>query len=597
MTSAARGGSVRAGNGLRRLLNRSGDRDEIAAGGYPQGGPLAGMARSQTPGARTAALARAQGYIFAAAGVSGFIVIAFPHPEVVHEIAALPIGGLAILTGIGLYALAPRIPGPVLLITPALGTLYVSVAVYLSESAISAYTLYYLWIAFYAFYLLSRAQASAHLAFIVVNFVAMVAIVGVPEPPYPDADVSYLVLATATMLSATILMLYLRARVEGLVGALSGAARTDPLTGLPNRRAFREATEAELERARPARRAVSVLAGDVDRLQALNDSLGHDGADRVLIAIGELLEGATRRMDTVARIGPGGFGVVLPEVDQESAYVKAEELVTQVRRELRTPGSSAVTISFGIASFPRHAAGADELLRAADRALFTAKVLGRDRAVVTSPEIEELRRGSSRRRSGESLTHLKTLLSLAEALDLRDGRTANHAETVGWYCEQVAREMGLAEPRVARVRLAGILHDIGKVGVPDSILLKDGPLDDAEWEQMRRHPEIGARILGSSELADIREWVLCSHEQPDGTGYPRGLGGGEIPIEARIVSVADAYEAMTADRVYRPAIGDVAAREELRRGIGTRFDGEVVEALITVLDRGAVPGRPEVESI
>jgi HD-GYP domain-containing protein (c-di-GMP phosphodiesterase class II) len=142
------------------------------------------------------------------------------------------------------------------------------------------------------------------------------------------------------------------------------------------------------------------------------------------------------------------------------------------------------------------------------------------------------------------------------------------------------------------VRLAGILHDIGKVGVPDSILLKDGPLTDEEWEQMRRHPEIGARILGSSELADIREWVLCSHEQPDGRGYPRGLAGGEVPIEARIVSVADAYEAMTADRVYRPAIGDPAAREELRRGIGTRFDGEVVEALIAVLDRaGAAAPR------
>ena len=419
----------------------------------------------------------------------------------------------------------------------------------------------------------------------------MVALVGVPAQPFPETDVSYIVLATATMFSATLLMLFLRARVEGLVGALSGAARTDPLTGLPNRRAFREALEGELERARPARRPVSVLAGDVDRLQSLNDSLGHDGADRILIAIGELLDDATRRIDTVARIGPGGFGIVLPEIGQESAYVKAEELVTEVRRGLRTPGASSVTISFGVASFPRRAADADELLRAADRALFTAKVLGRDRAVVTSPEIEELLRGSSRRRSGESLTHLKTLLSLAEALDLRDGRTADHAETVGWYCEQIGRELGLAEPRVARLRLAGILHDIGKVGVPDSILLKDGPLDAEEWEQMRRHPEIGARILGSSELGDIREWVLASHEQPDGGGYPRGLSGGEIPIEARIMSVADAYEAMTADRVYRPAIGDEAAREELRRGVGSRFDGEVVDALITVLDRDPAPGE------
>ena len=344
-----------------------------------------------------------------------------------------------------------------------------------------------------------------------------------------------------------------------------------------------------------------MLAGDVDRLQALNDTLGHDGADRVLIAIAELIERAARRVDTVARIGPGGFGIVLPEVGQEHAYVKAEELVTEVRRTLRAPGAAAVTISFGVAVYPHHGVDADELLRAGDRALFTAKVLGRDRAVVSSPEIDGLLRGSSRRRSRESLTHLKTLLSLAEALDLRDGRAANHAEAVGWYCEQIAREMGLAEPRIARVRLAGILRNIGNVGVPDSILLKAGPLDEDEWEQMRRRPEIGARILGASELSDIREWVLCSHEQPDGEGYPRGLAGGEIPIEARIVSVADAYEAMTSDRAYRPAFTAAAAREELRRGAGARFDGEVVEALITVLDRGGVPGslrraNPAVES-
>ena len=168
-------------------------------------------------------------------------------------------------------------------------------------------------------------------------------------------------------------------------------------------------------------------------------------------------------------------------------------------------------------------------------------------------------------------------------------RTARHSDTVGHYAEEIARELGLPEPRIARVRLAGILHDIGKVGVSDSILFKEGPLDEDEWEQMRRHPEIGARILGSSELADIREWVLAAHEQPDGKGYPRGLAGGEIPIEARIIGVADAYEAMIADRVYRPAIGPAAARDEQRRHAGTKYDAEVVDALIAVAERGEVP--------
>ena len=124
----------------------------------------------------------------------------------------------------------------------------------------------------------------------------------------------------------------------------------------------------------------------------------------------------------------------------------------------------------------------------------------------------------------------------------------------------MARQLGLDEDRVQRVRLAGILHDIGKIGVPDSILRKPGPLTDEEMDQMRRHPEIGARILSSDELDDVRGWILAHHERPDGKGYPRGPGGDEIPLEAAILAVGDAYEAMTSDRVYRPAIGQQAAR-------------------------------------
>jgi HD-GYP domain-containing protein (c-di-GMP phosphodiesterase class II) len=155
----------------------------------------------------------------------------------------------------------------------------------------------------------------------------------------------------------------------------------------------------------------------------------------------------------------------------------------------------------------------------------------------------------------------------------------------------VARELGLPRERVERVRLAGVLHDVGKIGVSDVILRKPGPLDDAEWAEMRRHPEIGARILGASEFDDIRAWVLAHHERPDGRGYPNGLRGDEIPVEARILAVADAYEAMTSDRVYRAAIGDEAARAELRRGSGSQFDPLVVQALLVVLDSASTAMR------
>jgi putative nucleotidyltransferase with HDIG domain len=177
------------------------------------------------------------------------------------------------------------------------------------------------------------------------------------------------------------------------------------------------------------------------------------------------------------------------------------------------------------------------------------------------------------------------VLTLAEALDIRDTGTARHSRTVGGYAELMARELGLEPALVERVRLAGVLHDVGKIGVPDAILGKRGPLNPSEWLEMRKHPEIGARILGSPYFDDLRLWVLAHHERPDGRGYPFGLAGDEIPLEARIVAVADAYEAMTTDRVYRPSLGEAAAREELRRCAGTQFDERVVEAFLHALER------------
>jgi putative nucleotidyltransferase with HDIG domain len=185
----------------------------------------------------------------------------------------------------------------------------------------------------------------------------------------------------------------------------------------------------------------------------------------------------------------------------------------------------------------------------------------------------------------ESQAQLATVLSLAEALDQRDSYTAKHSQTVGLLCEMMARELGLDEARVQRVRLAGILHDIGKIGVPDSILGKPAKLTDDEMDQMRRHPELGARILASDELDDVRGWILAHHERPDGSGYPKGLGSKEIPLEAAILAVGDAYEAMTSDRVYRRSIGHKEARTELRRCAGSQFEEDVVEALLRALKR------------
>ena len=153
----------------------------------------------------------------------------------------------------------------------------------------------------------------------------------------------------------------------------------------------------------------------------------------------------------------------------------------------------------------------------------------------------------------------------------------------------MARELGLSEQRIGRVRLAGLLHDIGKVGVPDSILNKPESLSREEVATIRTHPVLGAQILEHPSLADVRAWVASHHERPDGQGYPHGLSGSALELEARILAAADAYEAMTSDRAYRTSIGHAAARAELRRAAGSQFDARVVEALLAVLGHDSAP--------
>lgn len=236
-----------------------------------------------------------------------------------------------------------------------------------------------------------------------------------------------------------------------------------------------------------------------------------------------------------------------------------------------------LTICFGIAAYPADGETAGALLRAGDAALYGAKAGGRNRSVIHSLALRELvtRSGVGVDIDGER--YIGVVRDLAEALDLRFSGSARHSETVGRYAEMMAVELGIPQERVARVRLAGILHDIGKVAVPDAILHKPGKPTEEEWATIRRHPELGAQILEHPSLADVRRWVAAHHERPDGKGYPLGLSGTAIPVEARILAVADAYEAMTSDRSYRASIGHEAARAELQRFAGSQFDPAVVE--------------------
>ena len=180
---------------------------------------------------------------------------------------------------------------------------------------------------------------------------------------------------------------------------------------------------------------------------------------------------------------------------------------------------------------------------------------------------------------------IERVIEMAQEIDRRECGTARHSQLVARYAELTARELDLPRDTLEDVRLAGLLHDVGKSGVADLIVSKPAALTDSEWMAMRYHPELGAALLDDAGLDEVREWILCHHERPDGQGYPRGLQGDEIPLGARILAVADAYEAMTTDRAYRRSIGRWRAREELRRHAGTQFDQAVVEAFLRVVER------------
>lgn len=373
-----------------------------------------------------------------------------------------------------------------------------------------------------------------------------------------------------------------RSRLGVMRGALADAARTDPITGLLNRRAFEEQLEYELERASRGNRPLSVLIGDIDGFRSLNDAADRAAGDHALRTVAGNFVKWKRRVDHAARIGGDEFALLLPETDEHGAFIVAERMRRATQRSF---GDAPVplTFSFGTASAPEGGADAVGLLRAAGLAVAAAKELGGDRSVTYGHELE---------RAAEPLVQpteelqLGSLIALAEALDVRDTGTRRHCHTVAGYAEAMARELGFEDERIERVRLAGVLHDIGKIGISHQLVAKPGPLDCDEWQEIYTHPEIGARLLARHDLGDLRNWILAHHERRDGLGYPFGLSAAEIPVEASILAVADAYEAMTAERAYRPALGEDAARAELEAGAGTQFDPDVVAAFARALDGG-----------
>jgi diguanylate cyclase (GGDEF)-like protein len=355
------------------------------------------------------------------------------------------------------------------------------------------------------------------------------------------------------------------------------AAIRDPLTGLYNRRYFYEAVGQEIARHERYGTGAALVLFDIDDLRDINDTLGNQCGDEVLEQVGRIVGQLTRPSDTFARIGGEEFGLLMPETGQLDALLVAERLRTAVSRH-RVLGERQVTLSGGVAAMPQDGTTREELQRRADQAMYWAKRNGKNMCAVASEAIasdtEAVQVGM--------LAHLHGVVAGIDAAQLH---TRDHSENVGSYAVAISQRMGLADERIVRVRRAAFLHDIGKVAVSDTILGKPSALTDEEFEAIKVHPQVGETMLHHAGLHEEARWVGAHHERLDGHGYPQGLQADEIPLEARIIFVADSFEAMTSDRPYRRGMPVCDAVAELRRCAGTQFDREVVETLVGLVER------------
>ncbi len=548
-------------------------------------------------GHATDLMAKMLASLFFAGATLALLTMVLPRSEAFDAMGMLAVVANAYVVAALLYWRADRLSPATLRPALAWGSSLITAVAYFSAESPSPLVFFYLWVFLYASYFFTRPETIAQIAYVGVAYAALLAV----SPP-PTGTAAWWVVGMGTLVVAAILIGAMRGRTDVLIEQLYDAARTDPLTGLLNRRGFRDLLDLELERARRAEGCVTVLVADIDHFKEVNDRCGHHVGDAALQRTARTLDEGKRQIDVVARVGGEEFTLILPDTEAPEGMAIAERLRCQFQREFSAE-TVPLTICFGIATFPVDGETAGALLRAGDAALYGAKAAGRNRSVVHSPALREMvaREGVGGDLEGER--YVAVVRDLAEALDLRFSGSARHSETVGRYAEMMAEELGLPQERVARVRLAGILHDIGKVAVADAILHKPGRPTEEEWATIRRHPELGAQILEHPSLADVRGWVAAHHERPDGKGYPLGLSGTAIGLEARILAVADAYEAMTSDRSYRGSIGHEAARAELQRFAGSQFDPAVVEALQAVLRRESArasalasrPGAPGAE--
>jgi len=380
---------------------------------------------------------------------------------------------------------------------------------------------------------------------------------------YGDPEPTYVAFIAACLAFSAVLCAWQSQNHDRHRERLEHISRTDPLTGCLNRRGFEERVTAELDAASRSGRPLALVLFDLDNFKAVNDMNGHAAGDELLRWVVSGLGRAVRPMDSVGRLGGDEFAILAPGAGESGAH----RIATRARKLL----SERVAVSTGAASFPAHGADHEQLQRHADRELYASK--HGDAAHFTAGRRE-----------------LTWAATLARAVDARMATPIEHSTIVARYAAGIAEQLGWSGEELAHLRIAAMLHDIGKVVLPDRILQKPDSLNACEYEEVKRHPEEGAELINRVEgMGGIAEWVRHSHEHFDGSGYPDKLAGDAIPLASRILLVADAFDAITSDRPYRSAQSQQEALAELRRNAGRQFDPVCVDGLERFLVDTGIP--------
>jgi diguanylate cyclase (GGDEF)-like protein/putative nucleotidyltransferase with HDIG domain len=364
-------------------------------------------------------------------------------------------------------------------------------------------------------------------------------------------------------------------------------ADVDGLTGLYNHRSFQDSYNQEIENSAVSGDDFSILFIDLDFFKTYNDIYGHGMGDEILREVGRIIKSSIRDTDIGGRYGGDEFAVIVKQASADESKLVGERIRSKVENTMDDKGIT-LTCSIGVACWRIDGVSRDSIIKAADKAVYAAKQAGRNRVVMAS-EIDTLEQPQQETSliidNNTAIDNI--VFSLASTVDARDHYTYNHSKMVSKYATELATAIGYDREGIRRIRAAALLHDIGKLNLPDNILLKRGPLTNEEWEILKKHPELALNILKYVVgLRDCIDAIFHHHEKYNGKGYPHGLAGTDIPLDARILTVADSYDAMRSERVYKSrGMTEDEALAELRKCAGTQFDPDLVDAFVKLRRR------------